>query len=99
MPDHFYVYPAYIRRSVTRAMGRRVPSSEALPEVGLESIAEAAKALGFHVETEANRQYPRDLLENAGRVKVRKKAGVTKTAFLKRLCAELHRRAPAPGKT
>ena len=98
MPDHFYVYPAYLRRGLPRSMGRRVPSAQGIPDVTVEAIAAAAKALGFHAETEAEKRYPRDSLEGGGRVKVRKKAGVTKASFLKRLSDELQRQPPPAGK-
>jgi len=91
MPDHFYVYPAYLEK-VPRSAGRRVPAPAGLGDVSAEEIVEAAKRLGVKAELEAEKQYPRRFFTYAGRVKITKKAGTTKTAFLRALAAELQRR-------
>ena len=98
MPDHFYVYPAYLSKNLPRAQGRRVPATGALGEVTSEEIALAARALGFTAEVEGEKQYPRQFFTYAGRVKIVKKAGVTKTQFLKSLASEIAKRRPASGK-
>jgi signal recognition particle subunit SEC65 len=91
MPDHFYVYPAYLGRGLSRAEGRRVPEPETLAEVTAEEIAQAAKRLGYRAEVEAGKQYPRDVLTAAGRVKVTKRGGVTKARFLRLVTGELRK--------
>ena len=91
MPDHFYVYPAYLGRGLTRKAGRRVPEPSTVPDVTTEEIVTAAKRLGFQVELEAEKQYPRRFFDYAGRVKVSKKGSVTKAKFLRELAAELHK--------
>ncbi len=91
MPEHFYVYPAYLEK-VPRSSGRRVPASAGLADVTAEEIVEAAKRLGFAAELEAGKDYPRRSFTYAGRVKVPKKAGTSKTAFLRAVATELHRR-------
>lgn len=91
MPDHFYVYPAYLGRGLSRAEGRRVPESETLSDVTAEEIAQAAKRLGFRAEVEAGKQYPRDVFPSAGRVKVTKRNGVTKAKFLRLLTGEVRK--------
>ena len=98
MPDHFYVYPAYLGRGLSRKGGRRVPESATVPELTIDEIVAAAKRLGYRVEVEADKQYPRRFFDYAGRVKVVKKAGATKAAFLKALAADLlkHRAAGPP---
>jgi signal recognition particle subunit SEC65 len=93
MPDHFYVYPAYLEK-VPRSAGRRVPNG--LAEVSAEEILEAAKRLGHTAELEADKHYPRRFYTYAGRVKVTKKDGTSKSAFLRALAGELRRRR-APG--
>jgi signal recognition particle subunit SEC65 len=99
MPDHFYVYPAYLGRGLSRRAGRRVPESASVPDLTAEEIVTAAKRLGFKVEVEAEKQYPRRFFDYAGRVKVSKKGSVTKAKFLKELAAELAKqRAAAPHK-
>ncbi len=97
MPDHFYVYPAYLEK-LSRAGGRRVPAGDGLTEVTAEEIAEAARRLGAKVEVEATKQYPRRFFTYAGRVKVAKKPGTTKAAFLRALAAELKRRRASGGR-
>jgi signal recognition particle subunit SRP19 len=93
MPDHFYVYPAYLTSSSSRTLGRRVPKAAAVPEASLEEIVRAAQALGFQAVAEPTKQYPRQFYTYAGRVKVTKKAAVTKTRFLQQLAAQLRRPA------
>jgi signal recognition particle subunit SRP19 len=98
MPDHFYVYPAYLRRETSRTAGRRVPEATALDDPTVADLVVAAKALGFEVTAEESKHYPRQFHRYEGRIKVAKKAGVTKTEFLRRIAAELHQRAQAGAK-
>jgi signal recognition particle subunit SEC65 len=98
MPDHFFVYPAYLGRGLSRREGRRLPSGLTIVDVTSEEIVQAAKRLGYRAEVEASKQYPRQCFDYAGRVKVSKKAGVTKTRFLKAVAAELARQRTAAGK-
>ena len=96
MPEHFYVYPAYLAQGRSRAEGRRRPSGEGIPDVTVAEIAEAARRLGYRVEVEAEKSYPRDPTTLLGRVKVTKRAGSSKTGFLKLVAAEVRRhRGPA----
>jgi len=97
MPDHFFVYPSYLNRTTTRALGRRVPQSVAVAEMTLEEIVEVAKGLGFVAVAEPEKQYPRQFFQLSGRVRVTKKAGTPKTQFLRSLSAELARRHAAEG--
>ena len=98
MPDHVYVYPAYLTQTLSRRSGRRVPASQAVAEVTAEEIVEAARRLGHTATLESEKQYPRQFFSYAGRVKVAKKAGVTKAKLLKALATELRRSRPAGGK-
>lgn len=98
MPDHFYVYPAYLGRGLSRKDGRRLATARSLLDVTSEEIAGAAKRLGFKAEIESDKQYPRQTFLYAGRVKVAKKAGTTKSAFLKSLATELERQRAVAGK-
>ena len=68
MPDHFYVYPAYLTRTIARSDGRRVAASDALPDVTADEIVAAAKHLGYKAEGESGKQYPRQFFAYAGRV-------------------------------
>ena len=91
MPDHFYVYPAYLGRGVSRKGGRRVPEADSISDLTADEIVAAAKRLGFRAEVETEKQYPRRFYDYAGRVKVTKKESTTKARFLKELAAELRK--------
>ncbi|MCI4337200.1 MAG: signal recognition particle subunit SRP19/SEC65 family protein [Thermoplasmata archaeon] len=94
MPDHFYVYPAYLEKEGSRALGRRIPSTIAVPEVTAEMIVAAARQLGFQAEAEPNKQYPRQVQKYGGRVKIAKQAGITKTEAIRRIATSLRESAP-----
>ena len=97
MPDFFYVYPTYLSRSTSRALGRRVANASTVPDATIEEIAAAARALGFTATPEPDKQYPREVHSFRGRVKVAKKDGVTKATFLRRVAAEVTKRRAASG--
>jgi signal recognition particle subunit SEC65 len=98
MPDHFYVYPSYLGRERSRKDGRRVAAALAVPDLTGEEIVAAAQHLGFRAEFESEKHYPRSAGDFRGRVKVVKKADVTKAAFLRSVAQELARRRAAGGK-
>jgi signal recognition particle subunit SRP19 len=98
MPDHFYVYPAYLGKGGSRSDGRRVPAALALPELTGEEIVAAARELGYTAEVEAEKHYPRAAAQYAGRVKVTKGGAQTKAAFLRALATEIQRRRGGGGK-
>jgi signal recognition particle subunit SEC65 len=98
MPDHFYVYPAYLGRQLSRRGGRRLPADEAVPDVTADEIVQAANRLGFKVEVESEKHYPRRFFVYEGRVKVAKKAGTTKSAFLRAVAADVRKHRPAAAK-
>jgi signal recognition particle subunit SEC65 len=95
MPDHFYVYPAYLGRGVSRKGGRRVAEADSVPDLTSDEIVAAAKRLGYRAEVEPEKQYPRRFFDYAGRVKVMKQGSTTKARFLRELAAELRRQKPA----
>lgn len=97
MPDHFYVYPAYLSAELSRRDGRRVPAAISSTEVSSAEILAVTKRLGFTAEIEASKQYPRQFFTYAGRVKVSKSKGMTKTEFLTAVATEIHRSRPPPG--
>jgi len=98
MPDHFYVYPAYLDRANPRSMGRRVAGSDAPGDVTLDEIVAAAQALGATAKAEPEKQYPRTFFTYSGRVRIAKRPGVTKARFLQDLGREILRRRPAAKK-
>ncbi|MFY9717570.1 MAG: signal recognition particle subunit SRP19/SEC65 family protein [Thermoplasmata archaeon] len=99
MPEHFYVYPAYLDRKLTRADGRRVPEPDGTPDVTTEEIAQAAKRLGWKAETEAAKHYPRRFFAYGGRVKVVKRAGAPKAKALRILAEEVRKVRGLAGKS
>ncbi len=98
MPDHFYIYPAYLSGALPRRLGRRVPAAVAVPDVTLEEIVQAARRLGLSATAEEGKQYSRRAHAYEGRVKVAKRAGTSKTAALRSIAQEIRRHRPASGK-
>ena len=98
MPDHFFVYPAYLEKGLARADGRRVPDGEALVDPTAEEIAQAAKRLGFKAEVEADKDYPPRAHAFQGRVKVAKRAGTSKAKFLRQVSTEVRKVRAAGGR-
>jgi signal recognition particle subunit SEC65 len=96
MPDHIYVYPAYLAKDSSRADGRRVPAAHAPPTATVDQILAAAKSLGFKAEAQPERGYPRQGPGDAGRVKVAKRSGVSKTKLLRLLADEIRKAGPVP---
>ena len=96
MPDHFYVYPSYLRKRTLRRTGRRVPAALALAEVTAQEIAEAAGRLGYRAEVEPSKNYPREAHLAEGRVRIAKRAGASKPAA-RRQIAESPRAARGAG--
>jgi signal recognition particle subunit SRP19 len=97
MPEHFYVYPAYVEK-LPRSSGRRIRAEDGLVDVRVEEIAEAARRLGAKVELEADKHYPRRFFAYAGRVKVTKRAGTSKSQFLRTLAREIKRQRAQGGR-
>lgn len=91
MPDHFYVYPAYLQKGLSRTSGRRVPAEEALSDLSVAELVEASKRLGAKAVAESDKHYPRRCFDYGGRVKVTKPAGRSKVAFLRALAGEIRR--------
>lgn len=94
MPDHIYVYPAYLQRSESRSTGRRVPAPEAVSEVTAEAIVVAAQRLGYRASLEASKQYPRAAHRFEGRVRVEKRPGApAKSSLLREIARALQAEA------
>lgn len=99
MPEHFYVYPSYLRRKGSRSVGRRVPLTLAAPDVTVEEIAEAARRLGFTAEEEPAKLYPREAHLFEGRVKIMKRPGASKTRAIHEIAAALKASTAAEGRS
>ncbi len=61
------IYPAYFNIHYSRREGRRVPRTLAF-EPKLETIARAARELGYEVEIEPDKRYPRFWWKEKGRI-------------------------------
>ncbi len=61
------IYPAYFNIHYSRKEGRRVPKSLAF-EPKLETIARAARELGYEIEVENDKKYPRFWWKEKGRI-------------------------------
>jgi signal recognition particle subunit SEC65 len=95
MPDHFYVYPAYLGKGLSRRGGRRLADPDAVSDVTVDEIAAAAKRLGLKVEIESDKQYPRRFFAYEGRVKIAKRGGASKTSLLRAIAADVRKHRPA----
>ncbi len=95
MPDHFYVYPSYLRAKGSRASGRRVPAAVAAAEVTTEEIVAAARRLGYVAEAEPGKLYPREAHRFEGRVKITKKGEGSKARILRQIAEQLRSLAAA----
>ncbi len=61
------IYPAYFNIHYSRREGRRVPKHLAF-EPKLETIAKAARELGYEAEVEEDKKYPRFWWKEKGRI-------------------------------
>ena len=61
------IYPAYFNIHYSRKQGRRVPKNLAF-DPKLETIAKAARELGYEVEIEPDKRYPRFWWGERGRI-------------------------------
>jgi len=98
MPDHLYIYPAYLKRSASRRAGRRVPAALALENPTREEIEDAARRLGYSPTDEPTKQYPRAVADFAGRVKIQKRPSHPKTRVLRAIAEEVRRSRGSAGK-
>src|SRR5579875_118749 len=99
MPDHLYVYPTYLDRTVSRQGGRRVPTQLALENANREEIEAAARRLGWTATDEPTKQYPRAGFDSTGRIKIQKPTSMPKTRLLRVLAEEIRRSRGASGKS
>ncbi len=64
--DGIIVWPVYLDSTLTRAQGRRIPKNLAAPEVTLNILMEAAKAIGLEFDAEPDKLYPRASRDQQG---------------------------------
>lgn len=80
------IWPAYIDAAKTRAEGRRVPASLAVPEPTIDEIAVAVQQVGYDAVIERDRTYPREY-EPRGRVLVKDAADASKNDLVQAVAA------------
>jgi len=61
------IYPAYFNIHYSRKQGRRVPRNLAF-DPKLETIARAAREIGYDVEIEEDKRYPKFWWRERGRI-------------------------------
>lgn len=79
------IYPAYLDAEKSRSEGRRVPKEIAIENPKTIEIAKSIKQIGYKVDLEGEKRYPRSWWEK-GRVKV-KDTEEPKTEIMKAACA------------
>jgi signal recognition particle subunit SRP19 len=84
-----YVYPAYFEAGRSRKSGRRIPKKLALPSVGVELIALAARRLGLEFKIRAEARYPASWWGTPGLVLIKKTDERSKTLLLKELARKM----------
>lgn len=81
------VWPVYFDSTRTRAQGRRVPRSIAVPLPRIEEVERVAARLGFKAEVVADAAYPKTPWRKTGVLLVSK--GGSKQQMLRRIGKEL----------
>ena len=71
--SHYFIFPEYFDKSLTRKEGRRLSLSEAIENPTLTELRLAAEKLGFNYETRKEAAYPRHWWEPNGLILVEKK--------------------------
>ena len=82
------IWPAYFDADLTRAEGRRVPRDLAVEDPEVEEIARAVKQVGYEVDIESDKTYPREY-EPRGRVVVKGADDAGKSDLLQATAAYL----------
>ncbi|MCS4541355.1 MAG: signal recognition particle protein Srp19 [Euryarchaeota archaeon] len=66
--NELIIWPVYIDATKSRADGRQISKTKAVPSPKLAEIAKAAEALGLHPKIEREKAYPKEWWEVSGRV-------------------------------
>ncbi|NHJ02752.1 MAG: hypothetical protein EAX86_11490 [Candidatus Heimdallarchaeota archaeon] len=76
---HYFIFPEYFDKSLTRKEGRRLPLNEAIENPSLTELRLAAEKIGLSYETRKDAAYPRHWWEPNGIILVEKKIGKQQT--------------------
>ncbi len=69
---HYFIYPEYLDKELTRKEGRRLPIIQALENPTITEIRLAAEKLGYEYEIRKNAAYPRQWWERNGLILIEK---------------------------
>lgn len=83
--DQLIIWPIYFDSRKSRNEGRRVPKKLAVPSPDIDTIAKAAKAVGYTVKTEGGASHPSH--SKKGRIRIA--IGEPKTQALRRIAEKL----------
>lgn len=76
---HYFVFPEYFDKSLSRREGRRLPLSEAVEKPRLLELKLAAEKLGYDYELREHAAYPRQWWQSKGLILIQKKESKLKT--------------------
>ncbi|MFX0185279.1 MAG: signal recognition particle subunit SRP19/SEC65 family protein [Candidatus Hodarchaeota archaeon] len=86
---HYFVFPEYFDKSLSRREGRRLPLSEAIEKPRLLELKLAAEKLGYDYELRDNAAYPRQWWQKKGLILIQKKESKLKT--LREISSEIQK--------
>lgn len=81
------IWPAYFDADLSRAEGRRVPTSMAVEDPTVDEIAEAVRQVGYDALIERGKAHPRHPLSPTGRVAVQNADDAGKSDLLQAVAA------------
>ncbi|UCE13321.1 MAG: hypothetical protein JSV04_14190 [Candidatus Heimdallarchaeota archaeon] len=84
---HFFVFPEYFDKGLTRKGGRRLSLEDALENPTLTELRLAAEKLGYDYEIQEDAAYPRHWWDQKGLILIEKKAPKLET--LQKLSGEI----------
>jgi len=83
------IWPAYIDANRSRSDGRKISQRDAVKSPSVDEIAEAARSLGFSVDVEHHKSYPRSHWERSGRVVITDPSRTSKINLLRKIASEI----------
>ncbi len=79
--NSYIIWTVNIDKKKSRSEGRRIPKRFSVPNVKIDELAKACKALGLKYAIE-KKKYPKSWWEEGGRVRVEKKMRKTELMIL-----------------
>jgi signal recognition particle subunit SRP19 len=81
------LWPAFFDRSLSRRLGRRVPTDLAVDDPAVEEVAEAVGQVGYDAVIERDAAYPREHHRTRGRVLVKDAEDASKSDLVQATAA------------